>query len=172
MRAMDNFESDPVAALKQSFRQHASGVSVITMLDPAGQQVGFTATSMTSLGANPPLASFNVACGASAWSAISSAKFVAIHTLGARNLELAKRMAADHTKRFETKDWTTGPEGLPIFEDATSVLICRVRELHPVESNAVVIVEIIGGMNGEPDRGLLYHQRGYSTPGEQLESAV
>ena len=168
---MKNYESDPVAALKQSFRQHASGVSVITMLDASGRPVGFTATSMTSLGANPPLASFNVACGASAWSAIETAEFVAIHTLGARNLELAKRMAADHTKRFATQDWSAGPEGLPIFDDATSVLICRIREIHPVESNAVVIVDILGGFNGDEDRGLLYHQRSYSTPGEVLESA-
>lgn len=166
---MRNFETDPVVALKHSFRQHASGVSIITMVDSEGNPVGFTATSMTSLGANPPLASFNVACGASAWSALSTAEFVAIHTLGARNLELAKRMAADHTKRFLPNDWNFGPEGLPIFEDATSVLICRVRELHPVESNAVVIVDILGGMEGDPDLGLLYHQRGYSTPGERLE---
>jgi flavin reductase (DIM6/NTAB) family NADH-FMN oxidoreductase RutF len=167
---MENFEveTEPTEALRASFRLHASGVSVITLLDPSGKPAGFTATSMTSLGANPPLASFNVARGSSTWPSLQSAEYVAIHTLGERNLELAQRMAADHTLRFAKSDWKTGPFELPIFVDATSVLIAKIREIHNVDNNAVVIVDIIEGLVGKEAPALLYYQRHYMTPGKSL----
>ncbi len=151
----------PVDALKNTFRHHASGVSVITLLDEAGKPVGFTATSVTSLGATPPLASFNVASGSSTWPSLCKATWVAIHTLGEHNQELAVKMATDHTKRFLDNDWVTGPKGLPIFQDVTSVLVCAIREVHAVENNAVVIVDVVEGLSGVEQRPLIYFQRGY-----------
>lgn len=167
---MENFavEKEPTEALRASFRLHASGVSVITLLDNEGKPAGFTATSMTSLGANPPLASFNVARGSSTWPSLQKDKYVAIHTLGERNLELAQRMAADHTLRFAKDDWKTGPFDLPVFLDATSVLIARIRDIHDIENNAVVIVDVIEGLVGEEAPALLYYQRHYLTPGKSL----
>jgi flavin reductase (DIM6/NTAB) family NADH-FMN oxidoreductase RutF len=167
---MENFaiEKEPTEALRASFRLHASGVSVITLLDSDGKPAGFTATSMTSLGANPPLATFNVARGSSTWPSIKAGKYVAIHTLGERNLELAQRMAADHTLRFAKDDWKIGPFELPIFINATSVLLGKIREIHDVENNAVVIVDILEGLVGEDTPALLYYQRHYMTPGKSL----
>lgn len=167
---MENFavEKEPTEALRAGFRLHASGVSVITLLDSDGKPVGFTATSMTSLGANPPLASFNVARGSSTWPSLQAGKPVAIHTLGERNLELAQRMAADHTLRFAKDDWQTGPFDLPIFTNATSVLIGKIRDIHDVENNAVIIVDVLEGLVGEEAPALLYFQRHYMTPGKLL----
>jgi len=167
---MENFaiEKEPTEALRASFRLHASGVSVITLLDSDGKPAGFTATSMTSLGANPPLATFNVARGSSTWPSIKAGKYVAIHTLGERNLELAQRMAADHTLRFAKDDWKIGPFELPIFINATSVLLGKIREIHDVENNAVVIVDILEGLVGEDTPALLYYQRHYMTPVKSL----
>lgn len=162
------FAENPTEALLSAFRRHASGVAVITTVTGEGEPVGFTATSITSLGANPPLVMFSVARGASSWQAISNATHVAVHTLGAKNLELAKRMAADHTQRFAADDWKVGPESLPIFDCATAVLICKVRQIINVEQNAVVIADVINGSVGEPDDALLYYQRGYHSPGSAL----
>ena len=161
-------ETDSAEALKAAFRRHASGVAVITLVGEAGQPVGFTATSVTSLGATPPLASFNVARGSSTWPNLKVGKHVAIHTLGAENLELAKRMSTDHTQRFVPQDWRIGPQGIPVFPAATTALIAKIREIHDVENNAVVIVDVIEALIGEEDDALLYHQRKYVAPGAEL----
>ncbi|MEN9989774.1 MAG: hypothetical protein RL508_753 [Actinomycetota bacterium] len=160
--------ADATDALRASFRRHASGVAVITTNDDQGNPVGFTATSMTSLGATPPLVMFSVARGASSWTAISNAEYIAIHTLGEANLELAQRMAADHTKRFTTEDWSRGPHGMPVFEAATSVLICKVRQVINIENNAVVVSDVIAGAEGQQDEALLYYQRSYRQTGAAL----
>lgn len=161
--------TDSSEALKAAFRRHASGVCLITLNDPVGNPVGFTATSVTSLGSNPALVTFNVARGASSWSGLREAKYVAISMLHEKSLELSKKMAADHTKRFIDDDWYREEHhGLPVFHKVNAVLICKVRQYVEVESNAVFIVEIETGLLAEELPSLLYHQRGYVIPGERL----
>jgi len=163
-----NCDENPTEALIGAFRRHASGVAVITTNDSDGNPIGLTATSMTSLGATPPLIMFSIARGSSSWAAIEEAEYVAVHTLGKRNLALAQRMAADHTKRFATADWERGPKNLPIFPNATAVMIVKIRDVLNIEANAVVVADVINGALGEEDPGLLYHGRAYAVPGELL----
>jgi flavin reductase (DIM6/NTAB) family NADH-FMN oxidoreductase RutF len=167
---MTNFslESDPTEALKATFRRHASGVAIITMLDATGDPVGFTATSVTSLGTNPPLLTFNVARGASSWPAIMLKGHVAIHTLGEEDVELARKLAGPKEFRFTDDDWYSGPNDVPVFRDASAVLIGKIRELHDVEANAVVVVDVLEGLVGAEKGGLLYHQRNFVRVGDVL----
>lgn len=153
--------SAAVEALKQTFRRHASGVAVLTTRDDEGNPVGFTATSVTSLGATPPLVSFNVARGSSSWAALESAEYVALHTLGVENIELAQRMAADHSQRFIHGDWKFDERQLPIFDGVTSVLILKIREIVKIEANAVLIGDVVDGFIGAEQQPLIYFQRGY-----------
>lgn len=158
--------TDASEALKAAFRRHASGVAVITTVDSEGNPTGFTATSMTSLGSNPALVTFNVARGSSSWPALSTASHLALHMLGSKNLGLAKKMAADHTLRFVDDDWSFGEHGMPVFKDVTAVLFVKVREFHHIEQNAVFITEVISGKVGGEDKALLYNQRAYFTPAD------
>jgi flavin reductase (DIM6/NTAB) family NADH-FMN oxidoreductase RutF len=162
-----NLNPDSSEALKAAFRRHASGVAVITTNDPNGNPVGFTATSMTSLGSNPALVTFNVSRGASSWPALSVAKYVALHMLGSKNLNLAQKMAADNTKRFLDSDWQRSEFDLPVFDNVTAVLYGKVREFHSVEQNAVFIIEIVSGATGAEDKALLYNQRAYFTTSDE-----
>ncbi|HEY8591038.1 MAG TPA: flavin reductase family protein, partial [Naasia sp.] len=82
---MDTFAASDIAAFKQAFRRHAAGVAVVTALDANGRPAGFTATSLASLAASPPLATFNMARTASTWPAVEATEHVAISMLGARN---------------------------------------------------------------------------------------
>ncbi|MEY2676955.1 MAG: hypothetical protein RL510_975 [Actinomycetota bacterium] len=161
--------TDPAEALKAAFRAHASGVAIITTVDAAGEPVGFTATSVTSLGATPPLLTFNVARGASSWSALSLQGYVAIHMLAADDVELARKLAGPKELRFTANDWERGQHGVPVFGAATAVIIGKIRQTVEVESNAVVIVDVLEGLLGAEKGGLLYHQRAFVTVGEILD---
>ena len=158
---------DPSDALKAAFRRHASGVAIITTKSESGDPVGFTATSMTSLGSNPAMVTFNVARGSSSWPALSKATHLALHILGENNLGLARKMAEDHTKRFLDSDWELSEFGLPVFGEVTAVLFAKVREFHDIEQNAVFITEVVSGKLGSEQRALLYNQRAYFTPADK-----
>lgn len=154
-------------ALKATFRRHASGVAIITSSTSEGQPIGFTATSVTSLGSNPPLVSFNISQGSSSYQHLVVGKMVAIHTLSPDNLGLAQLMAGPKELRFRDQ-YTLGLEGTPIFPNATAVLLARIRSKHEVENNAVVVLDALQAFENEPSEPLLYFQRGYLTVGNRL----
>jgi flavin reductase (DIM6/NTAB) family NADH-FMN oxidoreductase RutF len=156
---------DDLDAFKRVFRRHAAGVAAVTSLDPNGKPVGFTATSLASLAAVPPLATFNMAQIASAWPAMTVGNRVAIHTLGPRTRHLAEKLAGDNSLRFEGNHWKPGPHGVPILEGVTSWMLGRIIEVHPVFNNAVIVVQIETGALGPEDEALLYHERSYRSPG-------
>ncbi len=161
-------EPDGLTAFTNTFRRHAAGVVVITALSPEGRPVGFTATSLASLAAAPPLATFNMARTASAWPAISSTDFVAIQTMGARTRHLAERMSGDNSLRFDGDHWFEGPHGLPILTGVTAWMIGRIIERFEVAQNAVVVAQIEAGSLGIVDAPLLYHERKYLQPGDEV----
>ena len=158
-------ENESVEAFKQAFRRHAAGVAAVTSLAPDGSPVGFTATSLASLAANPPLATFNMAQTSSAWPAMTVGNHVAIHTLGPRTRHLAQLMAADNAVRFAGEHWSRGPHGVPILGDATAWMLGSILEVHPVYNNAVIVIQIEDGALGDEDEALLYHERAYMKPG-------
>lgn len=154
-------------ALKATFRRHASGVAIITSATSAGEPIGFTATSVTSLGSNPPLVSFNIAQGSSSYQHLTVGKLVAIHTLGTPNLALAQKLAGAKEQRFDG-GYEIGPENTPLFPEASAILIGRIRSRYEVESNAVVVLDALEAFENSPSAPLLYFQRGYLTAGERL----
>lgn len=156
---------DDIEAFKQAFRRHAAGVAGITALAPDGTPVGFTATSLASLAAVPPLATFNMARVASAYPAMTVGNHIAIHMLGPRTRHLAEKLSADNSVRFEGTHWTPGPYGVPILEGVTAWMLGTVLDVHPVAGNAIVVVQIETGAIGAEDDALLYHERTYRTPG-------
>src|SRR3954469_23706618 len=157
--------TDDLAAFRQSFRRHAAGVAIVTALPPDGTPVGFTATSLASLAAVPPLATFNMALSASSWPVIAETDRVVIHTLGVRNRGVAQILSGDNQQRFLGDHWYRGPHGLPVIKDTTAWMVGRIIERVQVHNSAVVVVQIEQGGLGEDDAPLVYHERTYWRPG-------
>jgi flavin reductase (DIM6/NTAB) family NADH-FMN oxidoreductase RutF len=156
---------DDIEAFKQAFRRHAAGVAAVTAVTSDGTPVGFTATSLASLAAVPPLATFNMSQVSSAWPAMTVGNHVAIHMLGPQTRHLAEKMAAAHSERFVGDHWTPGPHGVPVLSDVTAWMVGRIVEVHPVHNNAVIVVQVETGALGTEDEALLYHERRYLKPG-------
>lgn len=159
---------DDVEAFKGAFRRLAAGVTVVTALQPDGTPAGFTATSVASLAAIPPMATFNMARKASAWPAIEQTDHLLIHFLGVRNRAAAETLSLDAEYRFQGDHWAPGPLGLPRLHDVPAWMLCRIIGRYPVEESAVVVVQIEDGALGAEDIPLLYHERQYWRPGESV----
>lgn len=163
-----NFNLQGEDALKAVFRNHASGIAVITSRTASGEPIGFTASSITSLGSNPPLVSLNIAQGSSSYQHLTVGTKVAIHTLDDSTLGLAKRMAGPRENRFDGSE-AEGPYGLPILIDCPAILIGEVRERFEVEANAVLIISgLEASVQSIPEKPLVYFQRAWHTIGEKL----
>jgi flavin reductase (DIM6/NTAB) family NADH-FMN oxidoreductase RutF len=162
-------EIDEIEAFKRFFQRHSAGVAIVTATDPSGHPVGFTATSLASLSAVPPLLTFNMARTASSWAAIEATTHVAVHVLDVRNRALAARLAGPHDRRFDAADWAFDPTyGVPVFTGVPAVVIARVVERYPVHGNVVLVAHIEDGSLGEDGVGLLYRERRFFGPGDEV----
>jgi flavin reductase (DIM6/NTAB) family NADH-FMN oxidoreductase RutF len=144
--------------LRSVFRRHAAGVAVITARGADGP-VGFTATSLTSVSAEPPMLSFGIGTGASSWPAIARAEHVGVHILGEHQEELAATFARRGADRFGAPtSWREGPEGVPVLDDVLAWLVCRVVARVPAGDHRIVLAEVVLGDPAGAGRPLLYHQ--------------
>ncbi|MDX3452433.1 flavin reductase family protein [Streptomyces sp. ME02-8801-2C] len=144
--------------LRSVFRQHAAGVAVITARGSAGP-VGFTATSLASVSAEPPIVSFGISTGASSWPAVAGADHVGVHILGEHQHELAATFARSGADRFGAPTaWREGPHGVPVLDGVLAWLVCRPLARVPAGDHRVVLAEVVAGDPAGSGRPLLYHQ--------------
>ncbi|MET7386001.1 flavin reductase family protein [Streptomyces sp. NPDC005529] len=144
--------------LRSVFRRHAAGVAVITASGPRGP-VGFTATSLTSVSAEPPVVSFGIGTGASSWPAMAESDHVGVHILGEHQQDLAATFALSGADRFGAPTrWRKGPEEVPLLDGVLAWLVCRVVARVPAGDHRIVLAEVALGDSSGEGGPLLYHQ--------------
>ncbi|WP_313896489.1 flavin reductase family protein [Streptomyces sp. GC420] len=143
--------------LRAVFRQHAAGVAVITARGAI--PVGFTATSLTSVAAEPPLISFGIGAGSSSWPVIAEADHVGVHILAEQQRELAETFARRGADRFgPATSWRNGPREVPLLDGVNAWLVCRIVARVPAGDHRLVLAQVETGGHTSAGRPLLYHQ--------------
>jgi flavin reductase (DIM6/NTAB) family NADH-FMN oxidoreductase RutF len=84
-RAHASFPTSPPQSFKDLFRGHPGGVAVITA-DAGDGPVALTATSVSSVSADPPLLTFSISALSSASTTLQRADTVVVHLLDADDL--------------------------------------------------------------------------------------
>lgn len=144
--------------LRAAFREHAAGVAVVTACGGA-RPVGFTATSLASVAAEPPLLSFGIGTSSSSWPAVAEAEHVGVHILGEEQQELAATFARSGADRFAPPTrWHSGPHGVPVLDGVVGWLVCGVVARVPAGDHRVVLAEVEEGETSGAGRPLLYHR--------------
>lgn len=106
---------------KAAFRHHAAGVAVVTA-DVDGP-LALTASSVTSVSADPAVLLFSVSSMTGTGRAIATAATAVIHLLDAEDHALAVRCADPSADRFaDPTTWDRLPSGEPTFLGPRTVL--------------------------------------------------
>lgn len=147
---------------KDAFRAHPAGVAVITAPGAEGP-VGLTASSVSSVSADPPILVFSLASAAGSAGVIASADTVLVHLLGARNAPLASLFSRPGADRFTPElAWKELPTGEPLLTEAPNALRARVLSRTAVGSSVLVTAQVLEILTpGGPDEPLVYHNRTY-----------
>lgn len=122
---------------RSAFRHHPGGVAFVTA-DGADGPAALTATSLTSISAEPALLAFSVSHASSASTTIRVAETVVVHLLDASNVQLAKLGATSGIDRFsDTTLWTRLATGEPVFHNTRWL---RARVLDRVDVGAATLI--------------------------------
>lgn len=143
----------------------ASGVSVVTSLDAAGEPRGLTATAVCSVSLEPPLVLVSLDRTSTTHAALRASGVYAVNLLSADQRRLAVRFARAEPAKFRDLDHRAGTTGAPLLDDAPGYVDCTVEREVPAGDHTVFIgrVEDARIRAGGDDRPLVYHLGRYGT---------
>ncbi|MFC8799920.1 flavin reductase family protein [Promicromonospora sp. NPDC057138] len=156
---------------KAVFRSHPAGVAVVA-LRHEDRPVGFTATSVISVSAAPPLLAFSLAATSSSWPAVSRARTLAVSFLADHQDDVSARFATSGIDRFADGGWTPLPTGEPVIDGAVSWFRARVVQRTPVGDSYLVSLRALesnvkaGRADGRAASPLVYQDRTYHRIGD------
>ncbi len=159
-------ESLSADEFKAVFRGHPGGVAVITA-DAGHGPVALTATSVSSVSADPPLLIFSVSALSSAAKTLLEAETVVVHLLDAEDLPVAKTGATSGIDRFAELPWSRLVTGEPVYHGVRAWVRCAVIDRMDAGGSTIIAAHALQA-NIERDSSipLVYHNRTWHRLGE------
>ncbi len=160
--------TEGIDALKLAFRHHPMGVAVITAETDEGP-VGLTASSVSSVGIDPPAISFSVTRATGSAGGILGADSYLVHLVDARHTEIARSFAVSGAERFTAaQGWSRLTTGEPYLPGTRVALRCRTLHSLGVGSSVIVVAEVVGAVFGETGPAMSYLDREFHALGGPL----
>ncbi|WP_449282889.1 flavin reductase family protein [Leucobacter sp.] len=158
-------------ALKRAFREHPTGVALITAQTDEGP-VGLTASSVASVGIDPPAISFSVTRATGSAGGILGADSYLVHLLDARHADVARSFAISGAERFTPEQgWTELPTGEPYLPESRVALRCRTLHSLGVGASVIVVAEVLDARFGDAHEPMVYHDREFRTLADDPRAA-
>ena len=134
--------SDP-RTLRDALGCFATGVTVVTCFDEAGDPVGLTANSFTALSLNPPLLLVCVAKVAASALPLTSAKAFAVNVLQTNQQPASITFSTRGEDRFGQTEWSVGEHQAPVLMESLSVFVCRRHAVHDGGDHFILVGEVV-----------------------------
>jgi flavin reductase (DIM6/NTAB) family NADH-FMN oxidoreductase RutF len=157
---------------KTLFRGHPGGVAIITA-EGADGPVALTATSVSSISADPPLLVFSLSSLSSATPTIVDAATIVVHLLDAHDLELARLASTRGADRFgDPALWTRLVTGEPVYHGARAWVRCAVVNRMSAGDSTVIAAHALRSSiqrriePGDHGDALVYHNRSWHRLGD------
>ncbi|WP_345800945.1 flavin reductase family protein [Microbacterium sp. AZCO] len=168
-RAAGSLPADDFKAL---FRGHPGGVAVITA-DSGSGPVALTATSVSSVSAEPPLLVFSVSAISSAAPAVLAADTVVVHLLDADDIDVARIGSTSGIDRFADGDrWSRLVTGEPVYHGVRAWVRCAVINRMDAGGSTVIAAHALQSSiardvdPGDHGNALVYHNRTWHRLGD------
>jgi flavin reductase (DIM6/NTAB) family NADH-FMN oxidoreductase RutF/GTP cyclohydrolase II len=160
----------PADALRGAMGQFATGVTVITTRDCAGQAFGTTANAVTSVSLRPPLVLACLRRESETLAALLQRRRFAVNVLRSSQTELSDRFA----RRAADDTWETvahrNVRDIPVLEGAIATLECDLHDVADGGDHAVVVGHVLDLSEESADaEPLLFYAGSYRRLGNKLE---
>lgn len=158
---------------KTGMRHLVGAVSVITA-SVGSERNGLTATSVTSLSAEPPSLIVCVKRSASGLSLIRQANRFGVNVLGSGQTSIADRFAGRSgckgAERFVEGVWTRDSNRPPMLTDALVSFDCDLDEVIERFSHAILVGRVLGTYASLQEHALTYWRGEYGSVGRTIRT--
>ncbi len=117
--------------LRRCLGAFVTGVTVITVLDDAGNAIGMTANSFNSVSLDPPLIVWSLRTNAKTFDAYSRARRFVVNILAEDQVDISNQFARSGADRFVGVAVTPGLGGVPLIDGCAAHLECSTEATYP-----------------------------------------
>ena len=150
---------------RSSMRLLAGGVTIVASAHQ-GSRSGLTATAVCSLELSPPRVLASINMQGDTYGLISRSRCMSVNLLSVEHERLARRFSTKRAMlsedRFGSGDWCQRVTGAPVLADALAALDCRVIQMMPLDSHAILI-GVVEDISFGPKRPPLIHFQSHYT---------
>lgn len=140
----------------------ASGVTVLTMRDAAGQDHGMTVSAFCSLSLEPPLVLACIDRSAEMHDMLAPGLHVVFNVLSAPQEALSRRFSElEGSRRFEGIGFSRDQRGAPVLDDVLAWLECELVTRYDGGDHGIFVARVQAAEWREL-RPLLYYRGGYA----------
>lgn len=154
-------QQDTQRAFRNALGSFATGVTIATTTNGAGEPVGVTASSFNSVSVDPPLILWSLAKGSHSQPAFCDSGHFAVHVLAASQEELSNRFARGGGEKFKDVAWSAGQLGSPILDNFAGLFQCRTRYQYEGGDHVILVGEVID-FESRDVAPLLFHGGSYA----------
>lgn len=161
---------DP-GAFRSVLAQWPSGVTVVTTLAEDGADKGMTATSFSSVSADPPLVSVCLDKKLYTHQLIRDSGVFGVNLLAKDQIEVARTFAGmvpDVTDRFAGDSWERAETGVNLLEHAQGWVDCRLVHAYEGGTHTIFVGEVLAAKASSRTSPLVFHSRGWGQFADSL----
>jgi 3-hydroxy-9,10-secoandrosta-1,3,5(10)-triene-9,17-dione monooxygenase reductase component len=151
---------DP-ARFRQLLGRFATGVTIVTADDSAGNPTGMTANTLTSVSLNPPLISICIDHSADMHHTLQHTTRFTVNILSANQEAISRRFAEQGTSRFDGIGFSRSDRGGIILDGVLAHIECERISEFPTGDHSLFVARVVGGSTSEGEP-LLYYRGGYA----------
>lgn len=152
------------AAFREALGHFATGVTVMTTVDPDEGRYGVTATSFSSLSLDPPLVQWSLRNEAYSLPVFMRAGRFAVNILAADQEAISRRFATPDVDRFAGLEIEEGLLEMPLIRSAAAWIECSLETTLPGGDHTIMVGRVLRARTFH--RTPLLHWRGSYLPVE------
>jgi 3-hydroxy-9,10-secoandrosta-1,3,5(10)-triene-9,17-dione monooxygenase reductase component len=159
----DEEAQDQARRFRDVLGRYASGVTVVTTMS-AGQPVGMTCQSFTSVSLDPPLVAFLPTKQSRAFASIQRTGTFCVNFLSAGQVELSNAFASRGDDKFAGVEWSpSAVTGSPLLADIVGHVDCTVHAMLEAGDHYLVMGKVVDLAVGDAEDPLLFYRGAYRT---------
>ena len=149
-------------ALRNALGRFATGVAVVTAIDPDGHPIGLTINSFSAVSLEPPLVLWCLDNNSHNLAAFRKASHHAITILAADQEDISNRFATWPTDRFAGLKWQAGAGGAPVLAGGCASFEVANETAHAAGDHTIFVGRV-ERFSADPERvPLLFHAGRYA----------
>ena len=143
---------------RNALGQFATGVTVVTTRNSAGEPIGLTANSFSSVSLSPPLVLWSLSLRSPNLPNFLQATHFAINVLARDQIALSQRFSKPMPNKFEGIACTDSASGMPLLTGTSAHFECRTEARHYSGDHVIFIGHVLHYSHA--DREALGYYRG------------